>query len=265
MAIAMATSVWFGGGFNQNCAQIIYIISGHFRWTELSGRISVESFRGGAGMNHGSVDGLRELCHDLRQPIAGVLALAGAVLAEPALPRDARSRLEQIMELAEWQSDMVQNWLEASAGPPRAGTDAVRVVSAATAAARLTWAGNLTLVWPPEPVFVALPPVILRRMTANLLDNATRAAGPSGTVTVEVSRWGRRMLLTVEDDGPGFGRLANGGHGLGLSAVARQAIQHGSRLECGGGSLGGGRVILSLPLVASRTERATADATCVVR
>jgi signal transduction histidine kinase len=90
-------------------------------------------------------------------------------------------------------------------------------------------------------------------MTANLLDNATRAAGPSGTVTAEVSRWDSQMLLAVEDDGPGFGRLVKDeglvkGHGLGLSAVARHADQLGGRLECGRGSLGGGRVSLWLPL-----------------
>lgn len=214
-------------------------------------------------MNDGSLDGLREVCHDLRQPIAGVLALAGAALAEPALPQRVRRRLEQIIELAEWQSDVAENWLDVSAsqaGQVAGGTDAVRVVNEAAAAERLTWAGNLTLTWPPEPVAVAPHPVILRRMTANLLGNAIRAAGPAGTVTIEVSRCGGRMLLAVEDDGPGFGRVTQG-RGLGLTAVARQAARHGGRLECGRGSLGGGRVVLWLPLATApwRTEQA-ADA-----
>ncbi len=221
---------------------------------------------------HSAVADLREICHDIRQPIAGVLALAGAVLAEAELSQDARSRLEKIVELAEWQSDVVENWLEVAAGDAAtiAGhTDAVQVVNAATAAERLIWAGSLTLIWPPEPVFIRPHPVILRRMTANLLDNATRAAGPAGTVTVEVSRWRSQMLLAVEDDGPGFGRLANRnglslGHGLGLSAVARQAVHYGGRLECGRGSLGGGRVNLWLPLAASRPEERRLGATCPV-
>ena len=51
----------------------------------------------GAGMNdvYGPMADLREVCHDIRQPIAGVLALAGAVLAEGGLSQDARSRLER--------------------------------------------------------------------------------------------------------------------------------------------------------------------------
>ena len=212
-------------------------------------------------VGHEPVDGLREVCHDIRQPIAGVLALAGAALVEADLPEGARSRLEQIVELAEWQSDVVENWLDAAVGgaAPTAGRiDAVQVVNEAAAAERLVWGGGLTLIWPPEPVLIRMDPVDLRRMTANLLDNATRAAGPSGTVTVEVTRCDSRMLLTVEDDGPGFGSpvkdegLARG-HGLGLSAVARQTIQCGGRLECGQSSLGGGRVSLWLPLAVSQT------------
>lgn len=213
-------------------------------------------------VGHEPADGLREVCHDIRQPIAGLLALAGAALVEAGLPEGARSRLEQIVELAEWQSELVENWLETAAGEAASTAgriDAVQVVNEAAAAERLIWAGNLTLIWPPEAVFIRMCPVALRRMTANLLDNAIRAAGPSGTVTVEVTRWDGRMLLAVEDDGPGFGSLVRStglarGHGLGLSAVARQAIQCGGKLECGRGSLGGGRVSLWLPLAMSQTE-----------
>jgi len=204
---------------------------------------------------HGSVHELREVCHDIRQPIAGVLALAGVALAETELPEHARTQLEQIVRLAEWQSDVIENWLEVSGdGSLAAGrTDVIRVVNDAAAAERLTWAGDLTLVWPPERVFVRPHPVIVRRMTANLLANATRAAGLSGTVTVEVSRQGRHMVLLVQDDGPGFGWL-RGGHGLGLAAVARHAARYRGRLESGRGSLGGGRVSLWLPLAPSRME-----------
>jgi signal transduction histidine kinase len=215
---------------------------------------------------HDHLHGLREACHDIRQPIAGVLALAGAALIEADLPENARKRLEQIIELAEWQSEVIENWLDLSAHndlPVTGHTDAIRVINQAAAAERLTWAGNLILAWPPRPVFTSLEPVLLRQMTANLLANATRAAGPSGTVTIEVSRRDHLMLLAVDDDGPGFGWLFPG-RGLGLSAVARRAVQHQGWLECGRGSLGGGRVSLWLPLAESQTEGTLADAACPV-
>ncbi len=230
---------------------------------------------------HVSVADLREVCHDIRQPIAGVLALAEAALAEAdlaeagqdkagrdkaGLAESTRHRLEQIIRLAEWQSDVVESWLECPADrqPPGSGpTDAVGVVNEAAAAERLTWAGDLIVVWPPEPVLTWPCPVILRRMAANLLANATRAAGPAGTVTIEVSPRGSWMLLMVEDDGPGFGGLC-AGYGLGLSAVARQADRHRGKLECGRSSLGGARASLWLPLAAPQTEGRVVDATCPV-
>lgn len=210
----------------------------------------------------GCLEGLQQVCHDIRQPVAGVIALAEAALAEAGLPENARTRLSQIVGLAEWQADVIEHWLQARLQGPAdsAHTDLLRVVNEAAAAERATWAGDLTLVWPPEPVFVPLPYVIMRRMAANLLANATRAAGPSGTVIIDVSREASRVLLAVEDNGPGFGRLPMG-LGLGLSAVAREAVEHRGRLECGRSSLGGGRVNLWLPLTASLMWGKVADAT----
>lgn len=215
---------------------------------------------------HGSVSDLREVCHDIRQPIAAVLALAGAALADGDLPENTRQRLERIIGLAEWQADVIENWLEISreTDPPGVGqTDVVAVINEAAAAERLTWAGDLILLWPPEPMVTPLHPVMLRRMVANLLANATRAAGPYGLVTMKVSRNDSQVLLTVEDDGPGFGWLSRG-NGLGLSAVARRAVRHQGRLECSRSVLGGGRVSLRLPLAQSDADGRPADATCPV-
>lgn len=214
---------------------------------------------------HGCVEGLRQACHDIRQPIAGVLALAGAALTEAGLPDNARNHLNQIVRLAEWQSDVIEHWLRTpDARPPRTHpTDVLGVLNEAIAAQRTTWAGDLTLRWPSETVFTPVPEVTIRRMVANLLANATRAAGPSGRVTIEVSPPGTHVLLAVEDDGPGFGWLPKS-FGLGLSAVAREAIGHRGRLECGRGSLGGARVGLWLPAVVPGIEGRIPDAACAM-
>lgn len=201
---------------------------------------------------HGWEDELRQACHDIRQPIAGVLALAEAALSKADLPENTREFLDKIIALAEWQSDVIGHWLWAPDdwSSKTQETDVLGVITEAVAAQQVTWAGDLTILWPPGHVLVGLPRVTLRRMTANLLANATRAAGPSGRVTVEVSVRATQMLLAVEDDGPGFGLLP-GGCGLGLSAVAREAIEYNGRLECGRGGLGGARVSLLLPIAVS--------------
>jgi C4-dicarboxylate-specific signal transduction histidine kinase len=210
---------------------------------------------------HGWADELRQVCHDIRQPIAGVLALAGAALTEADLPENTREFLDKIIELTEWQSDVIEHWLWARDDWPSKTqeTDVLGVITEAVAAQQVTWAGDLTVLWPPGPVVVGLPRVTLRRMTANLLANATRAAGTSGRVTVEISVRATQMLLAVEDDGPGFGLLPRG-CGLGLSAVAREAIESNGRLECGRGGLGGARVSLLLPLATSRKGRGITNA-----
>jgi len=209
--------------------------------------------------------GLRQACHDIRQPIAGVLALAEAALAESALPENARACLNQIVGFAEWQAEVIEHVLEVPADEPMGAvyTDVVRVVNHAAAAERVTWPGELTLIWPPGSVFVPLHEVTVRRMVANLLANAIRAAGPSGTVTIEVSGRDSWMLLAVEDDGPGFGLLP-GGSGLGLSMVAREALRHRGRVECGRAGSGGARVSLWLPALAPEMGGRVADAACAV-
>jgi signal transduction histidine kinase len=59
---------------------------------------------------------LRETCHDMRQPTASVLALAGAALSEPGIPRTVRVILEEIIHEAEQLADMIQDWLRGEAG-----------------------------------------------------------------------------------------------------------------------------------------------------
>jgi signal transduction histidine kinase len=201
------------------------------------------------GAAPGLAQDLRETFHDMRQPVASVFALAAAAMAEPGLPQAARARLELIVEQAEWLADLLQHSLHSAepAGPASCQIDLLQVARETVAAESVTWAGRLRIVSLAEPVLTAIHPVLLRRMVANLLSNATRAAGPSGTVTVEVGHQQNAALLSVEDSGPGFGKIPSG-LGLGLAAVSRIAIRYGGRLEHGGGASGGARVSLWLPL-----------------
>jgi signal transduction histidine kinase len=200
------------------------------------------------------VQGLREACHDMRQPVASLLALAAAAMVDPALPETARDRLKQMVEQAEWLADLIQHALDTAVLGASGGctTELWQTVSDALATERVTWPGEARIAGLAEPVFVAIHSVLLRRMAANLLNNAMRAAGPSGMVTVEVGRRQNLAVLAVEDSGPGFGKIEKG-LGLGLSEVSRNAIRYGGRLECGNGATGGARISLWLPLAVAKT------------
>lgn len=197
---------------------------------------------------------LREAFHDMRQPVAATLALAAAALTEPGLPGAARDRLEQIIEQTEWLAGIISGCLAAPGlaepaeveAPGHDLADIMQVIGEVIAAEGLTWPGEVTLTSPAGPVWCAVPPVPLRRAVSNVLDNATRAAGPTGTVTVEIQQHNDAVMLAVEDDGPGFGKIPSGAS-LGLSAVARNVVMYGGRMECSCGVRGGARVSLWLP------------------
>lgn len=94
-------------------------------------------------------------------------------------------------------------------------------------------------------MYVAGDEVELRRAIANLLSNATRAAGPGGKVLVQLRRPAEHVLLTVDDSGPGFG-LIHRGFGLGLLSLAHGLESYGGRLEYSRSQLGGVRATLTL-------------------
>ena len=113
------------------------------------------------------------------------------------------------------------------------------------------------------PVPVAADEAELRRIAANVLDNATRHA--RSHVVVAVRAGDGTAELTVTDDGPGipadqaeriferFARLddarsaADGGAGLGLAIAREIAERHGGTLTVDVGHRDGARFVLRLP------------------
>jgi signal transduction histidine kinase len=195
---------------------------------------------------------LTEICHDLREPVASIRETASTALAAPGLEIQVRRRLEQIAGQADWLASIINNCSrtkrqqDGAEGTGDEPANVACVVNEAVAACRLTWPGDLSVTSPPGPVLCALDPVILRRIISNVLSNATRAAGPSGVVAVEIKRDRSMTVVMVEDSGPGFGKIPQG-HGIGLAEVASNIIRYGGKVECGRGARGGVRVSLWLP------------------
>jgi signal transduction histidine kinase len=101
------------------------------------------------------------------------------------------------------------------------------------------------------------------RLAGVLVDNACKYAGSGGTVRVEVGRVGSRIVLAVEDSGPGLARQDRealfdrfrrgddqaGGHGLGLAIADSVVRSTGGRWRVDDASpdLGGARMEISWP------------------
>jgi signal transduction histidine kinase len=183
----------------------------------------------------------------MRQPVATILALTEAALSNDGIPSGVRLRLGQVMEQAEWLGELLRNLIEpAVAGAAQSEfLDLVRLARDVVQIEMATYPGDLALQWGGGNMCVAGNGVELRRAIINLLSNATRAAGPGGKVAVRVRRAAGRVLLTVDDSGPGFG-LIRRDVGLGLLAVAHGLASYGGSLEFSRSRMGGVRAVLAL-------------------
>lgn len=177
---------------------------------------------------------VRQAAHDLRQPVAAVLAVTSAALADPGLPDRVRHCLEQIEAQAQWISKIVQDML---AGPAAAlGAEPVdigRLVRDTVDSEQLTRTELIGLDQPDgAPRYVMVAETRLRRALANVLANATHAAGPHGRVQLIERVKGGTEVIEIIDDGPGFGAAtAGGGTGIGLRITQEMLAECGGRLE----------------------------------
>jgi signal transduction histidine kinase len=194
--------------------------------------------------------------HDLRTPIQR-LRLRAALLPDG----DARDAIHE--DLAE-----MEHFIESTLAYVRSGEEeAPRLVDVAaivaTAAddaadlgAMIDWRG-------PDALPAAVRPLAIKRILANLIDNARRHA--ARIVVTLAAAPGHRFVLTVEDDGPGIppdrraeallpfrrlddarGRCA-GGAGLGLAIAAKAVEAMGGALTLSDSTLGGLAVRVELP------------------
>jgi signal transduction histidine kinase len=105
-----------------------------------------------------------------------------------------------------------------------------------------------------ENLLVVIVELAFHRVLNNLIHNALRAGGETGRLRVRVENDGSQALLSVEDDGPGFGRIGRG-RNLGLVSAATLVIAAGGSLELGHSVLGGVRVSVRLPALQHGDER----------
>jgi two-component system osmolarity sensor histidine kinase EnvZ len=204
-------------------------------------------------------DMLAGISHDLKTPLTRLkLQLA-------MMPRD-EDTIAMGGDIAEMER-MLNEYLEFARGEGGGVAEpadlGVLVAEAVADSGRAHDAAHRITLTIAEPLTVAVKRNALKRCLVNLIDNALKYGG---RVQVVLRRAGRRVELSVDDDGPGiaeelheeafrpFHRLDEGrnlqvgGVGLGLAIARDIARGHGGDVRLEKSPLGGLRAIIRLPI-----------------
>ena len=194
---------------------------------------------------------LRTVLHEIRQPVAAVLALAEAARGLPGITPDMRDYLDLVIEQVQEVSGAAWSVLGRGRVEDLTGSlpvDIDEVLDSVLAAYSRTWTGTLVRHGHTGRLWTQGCRPAVRRCLVNVIDNAVRAAGPTGEVGVTVLQRAGSVRIDVEDDGPGFGDVPRG-MGIGLAVTRRELHEIGGSLSSGERSgLGGARIAISLPL-----------------
>jgi two-component system sensor histidine kinase KdpD len=209
---------------------------------------------------------LRAVSHDLRSPLTGITTAVGALRNESLVfsDEDRRELLETIAVDAERLARLVGDLLdlsrlEAGGAEPEPEIWAVdelvrETVSDLPMAERVDVAG--------ESPLVNVDPVQIRRVLANLLENALRFSPPGARVHVRITATRKEAIVRIVDQGPGlaegelerifepFYRAERGsGAGLGLAIARGFAAANGGRVWAESRPGQGATFALALPVV----------------
>ncbi|MER7014677.1 ATP-binding protein [Saccharopolyspora sp. NPDC000359] len=169
---------------------------------------------------------MRSLLHDLGHGLATLSYLADGLRAAPGLPGDALHRL-QLMEL---ELDRLLQLVDLR-DRPREDTFALRELLTQLVAVKSLRGPAAVVLLEGAEITVRTDQTLLWRMASNLLDNAVRAAGRGGRVTVAAREVAGEVRVEITDDGPGFGRGPRGSASLGLGIVLALARRCGAELR----------------------------------
>ena len=209
-----------------------------------------------------------ELSHELRTPIARLLAESELALARDRQPREYRQVLALVHRNAGQLARTVEALVAAArleSGASRGSADAEAVAAEAAAACRGLAAErriDLKIAGPPHPLRVGVDAELAERVLQPVIENACRYG--SSRVLVGIERRDSTVLYTVEDDGAGVEKdererifepgtrgsagESNGNNGAGLGLpLARRLARSVSGDLVADASESGGRFMIRLP------------------
>lgn len=206
--------------------------------------------------------------HDLGAPLTVILGYATLLREDPGMPQVVRDDMEHIERSARYCQELVHS-LQTRRDPAMKARSASEVVESALRLCEDPVRARKIEIhryFPPETVTVRAAGHELERVLVNLVGNAARAMPSGGNIGVTVSLQGARVIVSVDDDGPGLppellprlftpfatGCAKTGGVGLGLYLCREIALRHGGDLTAGRSAAGGARFELSLPLTEAK-------------
>lgn len=203
------------------------------------------------------------LAHEIRNPLASIKG-AAEVLGDTEVADSPRGRMLAIIrEEAGRLNDVLTRFLSfARPGEARPVRVDLRdeLARLADLLAHRDPTADVTLTAGDEPLVVRGDLGQLRQLLLNVGVNAAEAAGPDGRVGLHAMSEGRRAVILIDDNGPGFTPEAvaslgtpffstrDGGTGLGLATSLRIARDHGGDVSVESGHDPGARVRICLPL-----------------
>lgn len=214
--------------------------------------------------------------HQLRNPVAGVLALAEAVENAPN-PEAAKKRSAELVLAAREASDLTNKLLSFErasgtdilrSGHPVELGEFVRKVGAAFTQQHPDHGLELVYKLPKRKFVVMVDETMLHEAVLNLLTNSIIHGGPDLTqITMDLSQDGSNAVLLIGDNGTGipanrhiealsrFSQAGGGpGSGLGLPIAQRVMENHDGRLEILESS-SGALIRLTIPLADAATVK----------
>jgi signal transduction histidine kinase len=223
-----------------------------------------------------SFDGQRRFVanasHELRTPLAINRALVEVAITRPGASADAQRLGESLLTVNARHERLIDGLLTlAESEQALAEWSAVDLADVAGHVLDQAAAGGLTVRRQLDPAGTGGDPILLERLTQNLVENAVRHNEPGGWLSVHTGLAGGQATLTVTNTGPqvagyeletifepfrrlGGDRLAGGrrsgserGFGLGLSIVRAVARAHGGDVGARPRPGGGLTVTVRLP------------------
>lgn len=202
------------------------------------------------------------VAHEVRNPLNTILMIAQRLNRRSDLGESLREDVEDVTAESRRIEGTVQRFLDLARplAPRLEPLEVAAAVAASARAARAAFeAAGVELAVAGEPAHARLDPAMLAEIVDNLLRNAREASPRGARVSVEVRRDAGRVVIAVEDAGPGvdpalrervfdpFFSTKPEGIGLGLSTVAQLAASMDGTVTLERASGGGARFVIGFP------------------